>query len=65
MHLNKHAVDLRTYDKLSKEQVSKVLNAYNGNSQIYHSFMARPIVKDILSRNKKQLSKKIRDKLKL
>ena len=61
----KHAVELLTYDKLSKEQASKVLNAYNDNSQIYNSFIARPVMKDILSRNKKQLSKEARDKLKL
>ena len=62
---SKYAEDLLPYDKLSKEQTSRVLNAYNNNSQIYNSFMARPIVRGILRRNKKQLSKEIQDKLKL
>ena len=61
----KHAGDLLAYDKLSKEQVSKILNAYNDNSQIYRSFRAEPTVKNILRCNKKQLSKEIQDKLKL
>lgn len=55
---------LANFSKFTDQQLVTIAEGYFYNDQIYNSFMARPIVRNILYNNKKNLKKEIRDALK-